>query len=187
MKTVLDSALAVLKAGGVLLYPTDTVWGLGCDATNAVAVAKIFQIKNRADSKSLIVLARDTDQIKRHCPYLTPEMKSALTQSERPTTVILPDVHGFAPGVAADNGSVAVRIPNHDFCQALLAAFDTPIISTSANVSGEPTPLSYAAINPQIIAAVDGIIPPEYEQCATGKPSRIVLFNAENALTVLRD
>ncbi len=187
MKSAVEQAVETLAAGGILLYPTDTVWGLGCDATNETAVRRIFQIKQRADGKSLIVLAQNTNQIKRHCPNITPQMIAALTENNHPQTVILPGVQGLAPGVAASNGTAAFRIPKHDFCQALLTAFDRPIISTSANVSGETTPCTYAEINPAIMTAADNVVPAQYEQCATGKPSRIVLFNDKNELTVLRD
>ncbi len=183
----IEAAVTVLNQGGVLLYPTDTVWGLGCDATNAAAVQRIFEIKQRAMRKSFIVLADSIAQIERYCPLLTDNMRHALRYGDRPQTVILPAVTGLASSVGADDGSVAFRIPKHDFCQALIRRAGYPIVSTSANFSGESTPVTFDSINPKLVTAVDGVVPRLWEKGGTGQPSRILLFERGGKMTVLRD
>ena len=172
MQESIQKALEVLRAGGIILYPTDTVWGLGCDATNPEAVAKIYEIKRRADSKSLVLLASDIDMIARYVKEI-PEMAIQLVEvNDKPMTIIYPGaVVGFAPDASgvlpkpdrralafntvAEDGTVGIRIPMMDFCQQLVYKLGRPLVSTSANISGEPTPKRFAEISEEIRSAVD--------------------------------
>ena len=159
-------AVEVLRSGGVLLYPTDTVWGLGCDATDPEAVARIFRIKNRSDSKSLVLLASDLDMVARYVKEI-PEMAVQLVEvNDRPMTIIYPgaiaadapaegektvaDRYRLAHNVVAEDCSVGIRIPKMDFCIEMVRRLGRPIVSTSANISGEPTPKNFSEISQQI-------------------------------------
>lgn len=166
-KNSFSEALEVLRNGGVILYPTDTVWGLGCDATNPEAVARIYEIKKRSDSKSLVLLASDLDMVARYIREI-PDMAIQLVEvNDKPMTIIYPgaltgqECRGLAHNTVAQDGSVGIRIPVVDFCRDLVHRFGRPIVSTSANISGEPTPRKFADIPQQIKDAVDFIVDPD--------------------------
>jgi L-threonylcarbamoyladenylate synthase len=149
------NCLKVLKEGGVILYPTDTIWGLGCDATNIAAVNRIFEIKSRNESKSLIVLVNSEAMLERYVRDL-PSMALEITRlSERPVTIIYPSCKNLAPGIAADDGSAGIRITDDPFCSELIGRFRKPIVSTSANISGESPPASFIDISPSISVSAD--------------------------------
>ena len=140
MNAQIDAAIDILKKGGIILYPTDTVWGIGCDATNEAAVEKVFKLKQRADSKSLITLVSDVDMV---CKYVkeVPEIAISLIEiNDKPMTIIYPEAIGLAKNVVAEDGSVGIRVPMSDFCTKLIGKFRRPIVSTSANISGNPAP-----------------------------------------------
>ena len=194
----IQKALEVLRGGGVILYPTDTVWGIGCDATDPEAVAKIYAIKNREDSKSLVLLASDMDMI---CRYIkeVPEMAVQLVEvNDKPMTIIYPgavagekgcmkaDRRALAFNTVAEDGTVGIRIPMMDFCQTLVAKFGRPIVSTSANVSGEATPKKFAEISEQIRNAVDHIVDPSLEKGATGHSSSIIKVGLDYSIEIIR-
>ncbi len=196
-------ALEVLRSGGVILYPTDTVWGIGCDATDPQAVAKVYAIKNREDSKSLVLLASDMDMI---CRYVkeVPEMAVQLVEvNDKPMTIIYPDaVAGPAPGAdglmpkadrralayntVADDGTVGIRIPMMDFCQQLVSKLGRPLVSTSANISGEATPSRFAEISDAIKSAVDHVVDPSLERGATGHSSSIIKVGLDYSIQIIR-
>jgi L-threonylcarbamoyladenylate synthase len=136
----LRSALKVLKEGGVILYPTDTVWGLGCDATNNIAVEKIFSIKKRAESKSLIILVDSESMLERYVKEIPEAADQIIEVSDTPVTIIYPEGKNLAEGVCSEDGSVGIRICNDEFCNELISRFRKPVVSTSANISGKPTP-----------------------------------------------
>ncbi|HIZ87689.1 MAG TPA: threonylcarbamoyl-AMP synthase [Candidatus Coprenecus pullistercoris] len=183
----IEEAVRILKAGGTILYPTDTIWGIGCDATNAEAVEKVFSIKQRADSKSLIILAGDMDMVGRYVREI-PEMAVTVESlSDKPLTIIYPEGINLAPNVTAEDGSIAIRIPKSEFCLELLRAFRKPIVSTSANVSGTPAAKRYADITDDIQTAVDFAVDPSCEQNATGKASSIIKFGLHNEVQVIRE
>ena len=149
-----EKCVAILEAGGCILYPTDTIWGLGCDATNEDAVRRIYRIKQREDSKALISLVQNEQMLHQYVSEI-PNAFDALRKAEkRPTTYIFSHVHSLAPSAIAADGSAALRIPNDAFCQALLTSFGKAIISTSANISGTPNAKSFDDIDPEIIDAV---------------------------------
>ena len=202
MKQEIQNALEVLRNGGVILYPTDTVWGIGCDATNPQAVAKIYEIKRREDSKSLVLLASDMDMV---CRYVkeVPEMAVQLVEvNDKPMTIIYPDaIVGPKPtdaempqacrtclayNTVAEDGTVGIRVPMMDFCTQLVSRLGRPIVSTSANISGEPTPKKYAEISDAIREAVDYTVDPALEAGSTGKSSSIIKVGLDYSIEIIR-
>ena len=186
MKEQIQKTIEVLRAGGIILYPTDTVWGIGCDATNPEAVAKVYAIKNREDSKSLVLLASDIDMICRYVKEI-PEMAVQLIEvNDKPMTIIYPGAQGLAHNAVAEDGTVGIRIPMMDFCQQLISRFGRPIVSTSANISGEATPKKFAEISDQIKSAVDLIVDPSLEKGSTGKSSSIIKVGLDYSIEIIR-
>lgn len=198
MKEEIQKALEVLRAGGIILYPTDTVWGIGCDASDPEAVAKVYAIKNREDSKSLVLLASDMDMI---CRYVkeVPEMAVQLVEvNDKPMTIIYPDAIAGEKGcmkvdrrclafnTVAEDGTVGIRIPMMDFCQQLISRFGRPIVSTSANISGEATPKKFSEISEQIRSAVDHTVDPALERGATGQSSSIIKVGLDYSIEIIR-
>lgn len=187
-------AVETLRRGGTILYPTDTVWGIGCDASDPEAVAKVFAMKKRPDSKSLVLLASDMDMI---CRYIReiPEIAVQLAEiSDTPLTIIYPgaissdtkDTHTLASSAVAEDGSVGIRIPVTEFCRNLVRRFGRPIVSTSANVSGEPAPKKYSEIKEEIAGAVDYVFEPSFEKYSTGKPSSIIKIGTDSSVEIIR-
>ena len=198
MQQAIQQALETLRAGGVILYPTDTVWGIGCDATNPEAVARIYEIKRREDSKSLVLLASDMDMIARYVKEI-PEMAIQLVEvNDKPMTIIYPgavagekgcmkaDRHVLAYNTVAEDGTVGIRIPMMDFCQQLVAKLGRPIVSTSANISGEPTPKKFAEISEEIKSAVDYTVDPSLEKGSTGQSSSIIKVGLDYSIEIIR-
>lgn len=182
----IKKAVEVLRKGGVILYPTDTVWGIGCDATNRDAVAKVYEIKKRSDSKSLVLLASNLDMVCRYVKEI-PEMAVQLVEvNDKPMTIIYPGAIGLAENVVAEDGTVGIRIPMMDFCQQLVARFGRPLVSTSANISGEATPKKYAEISQEIRSAVDLIVDPALEKGATGQSSSIIKVGLDYSIEIIR-
>ncbi len=183
---IIQESVNILKSGGLILYPTDTVWGIGCDATNEKAVEKIYALKQRADSKSLIVVVDALTMLERYVQQV-PEMAYSLIEvSDQPLTIIYPKAAGLAPNAVAEDGSIAIRIVDHDFCTALLRAFKKPIISTSANISGENTPAKFEAISDAIKQGVNLVIPQEWEKGATQTPSSIIKIGMHGEIQIIR-
>lgn len=174
LRTEIEKALAVLKNGGVILYPTDTIWGLGCDATNEQAVEKINKIKGRAADKSFIILL-DTDAKLQSYVTEVPDVAYDLIEyAEHPLTLVFPSGKNLAKNVINADGSVGIRIAKHDFCQQLIQRFRKPITSTSANISGSPSPLIFDDITDEIKEAVDYVVDWEQELKINKKPSTIM-------------
>ena len=185
-RNVFSDAVETLRNGGVILYPTDTVWGLGCDATNPEAVRKIYDIKKRPDSKSLVLLASDLDMVARYVREI-PEMAVQLVEvNDSPMTIIYPGAENLAPNCVAEDGSVGIRIPMSDFCRNLVRRLGRPLVSTSANISGEPTPKCYAEIPESIRSAVDYVVDPSLEKGATGKSSSIIKVGLGGEIVIIR-
>jgi len=179
-------ALSVLKAGGLILYPTDTVWGIGCDATNPEAVEKVFALKKRSDSKALVLLACDMDMVAKHVRQI-PDMAIDLVEvNDKPMTIIYPGAQYLAPNVVAQDGSVGIRIPMNDFCVELVRKLRKPIVSTSANISSEPTPQSYEDIREEILTGVDFVVPRSFGAGATGTASQIIKLELDGQVTIIR-
>ena len=187
-KKTIEEAVAVLRDGGVILYPTDTVWGIGCDACNEKAVEKVFEIKRRPGAKSLIVLAADLDMVAKYV--------KDVEVNDAPMTIIYPGAQYLAPNVAAEDGSVGIRIPlvSEDspetdggaFCRELVRRLRRPITSTSANVSGQPSPLSFDEIPEEVLSAVDYVVPRSFGRTATGRASQIIKLGLKGEVEVIR-
>ncbi len=186
MKEQIDAAIKVLKEGGVILYPTDTIWGLGCDATNEAAVEKVFKIKQRSDSKSLITLVSDLDMVGRYVKEI-PEIAVQLVEvNDKPMTIVYPGAIGLAPNVVAEDGTVGIRIPNHEFCNKLIYKFRRALVSTSANISGTPAPVCFEDIPQEIKDAVDYIVPQEFEGDCTRSASQIIKVGLGSEIEIIR-
>lgn len=183
---IIADALKVLKEGGVILYPTDTVWGLGCDATNEKAVARIYGIKKRDDSKSLVLLASDMDMVAKHVREIPSIAIDLVEVNDVPMTIIYPDAQYLAPNVVAEDGSVGIRIPMNDFCKELCRRLRKPLVSTSANISGEPTPRCFKEISEEIKNAADYVVHPKLEADATGKASQILKVGLRGEIEIIR-
>ena len=184
--SVISSAIDVLRKGGVILYPTDTVWGIGCDATNEAAVARVFEIKRRSEAKSLVLLASDLDMIAKHIREIPQIAIDLVEVTDSPMTIIYPGAQYLAPNVVAKDGSVGIRIPMNDFCISLVRKLRKPLVSTSANISGEPTPSSFEEISPEIVSAVDYVVPASLGRGATGRASQIIKLGLRGEVQIIR-
>lgn len=178
-------AVSVLNEKGILLYPTDTVWGLGCDATDNEAVMKIFRIKQRSESKSLILLVADIQMLEKYVE-VPRFVLDFLEKQERPTSVIYHNTRGLAQNVIASDNSVAIRIVKNDFCQKLIQQFGKPIVSTSANRSGFPTPLNFSQIEDYIKNEVDYIVDFQQDIEENRPPSQLVKIKNASEIEILR-
>lgn len=179
-------AVEVMRKGGVILYPTDTVWGIGCDATNAEAVERVYEIKRRAESKAMIVLVDNMARLERYVDEV-PEVAWQLVEvADRPLTVIYDRAKGLAANLVADDGSVAIRVTHEAFSQALCAAMRLPIVSTSANISGEPTACCFDEVPSEIRAAVDYVVCFRQEEKLRPQPSSIIKLGSRGEVKIIR-
>jgi L-threonylcarbamoyladenylate synthase len=185
-KSDLDQALAVLKNGGVILYPTDTVWGLGCDATNEAAVDKINQIKGRASDKSFIILLDTDSKIQSYVSEVPDVAYDLIEYAENPLTVIFSNAKNLAKNAINKDGSIGIRVVKHEFCKQLLQRFRKPIVSTSANLSGQPTPRFFDEIDEEIRTAVDYVVSLEQELRTERKPSTIIKIGPTGQFSFIR-
>ena len=187
LKYEVDAAVKALKAGDIILYPTDTVWGLGCDATNDNAVQRIFDLKKRDDAKSVIILVSDADMLARYVRQIPPMAMDLLEINDKPMTIIYPEGVGLSAKVIAEDGSVAIRIPQNEFCVEMIRTFGKPIVSTSANISGEETPACFAEINAEILDGAEHIVEPSLEEGCTGLSSQIIKIGLGGEVKVIRE
>jgi L-threonylcarbamoyladenylate synthase len=178
--------LKTLHQGGTILYPTDTIWGIGCDATNPDAVKKIYTLKKRPADRSLIVLLADSRDINRYTSLPQPYIADYLEKIKRPTTVIYESALGLAENLIAEDGSIAIRIVQEDFCRHLIKRFRKPIVSTSANISGREAPQNFAGITEEIKQGVDYTVKFRQHDNKTAVASTLVRFNKSGEPTVLR-
>lgn len=188
MKELVDlqDVLTALYRGHTILYPTDTIWGIGCDATNAKAVEKIYKIKVRDHTKSLIVLVDSIETLKQYTEYV-PELAIDMMQNfTDPLTIIYPTARNLAKNVVAEDGSIAIRIPQDSFCLQLLKEFGKPITSTSANISGDPNPTTFNKISPRIFDMVDYVVKHEHYSLKKAKPSSIVKIYPDGDIQIIR-
>ena len=186
----IKNAVEVLRKGGVILYPTDTVWGIGCDATNEEAVRKVYAIKQRDDSKALICLV-DSDARLQHYVRQVPDVAWQLIDSlkdgdVKPTTLILDGAVNLAPNLIADDGSIALRITQEPFSKALCYRFQKALVSTSANISGEPAAQNYCDIDPRIVEAVDYVCWSRRQEHKPHQPSSIIRLRQDGQVTIIR-
>ena len=208
---ILQEAVEILRKGGVILYPTDTVWGIGCDATNEAAVARVFEIKRRSEAKSLVLLASDLDMVAKYVKQIPSIAIDLVEVNDAPMTIIYPGAQYLAPNAVAEDGSVGIRIPlvpeeegSEDeaparkgaapkgnltagaFCRELVRRLRRPLVSTSANISGEPTPASFAEISEEIKSAVDYVVPKPFGAGASGRSSQIIKLGLDGEVQILR-
>lgn len=180
------AALDVLRQGGTILYPTDTIWGIGCDATNPEAVRKVFEIKQRADSKALICLVDSPGRLQRYVRNVPDVAWDIIDLATKPTTIILNGAAGLAPNLLAEDGSVGLRVTAEVFSQQLCYRFQKAIVSTSANISGEPAPQNFADISDEIKNAVDYVCLSRQRDTSRHEPSSIIKLTPSGEVTVIR-
>jgi L-threonylcarbamoyladenylate synthase len=183
----IDHCLKVLQRGGLILYPTDTIWGIGCDATNPAAVNRIFNLKQRPDSKSMIILLADEKELMQYVAHIDLAVFDYLAKAKKPTTVIYDGALGLADNVISTDGSVAIRIVKDTFCKHLIKRFRRPIVSTSANLSGDPSPATFSDIMPAIWQGVDYIVQHRQKDTTAHAASSIIKWNKDGSVTVIRE
>jgi translation factor SUA5 len=185
MRTEIENAIAVLKKGGIILYPTDTVWGIGCDATNAEAIEKIFQLKKRSESKSLICLVNDFKMLEQFVERVPTVAYDILKHANRPTTIIYDNPVRVAENLVAEDNSLAIRVVKDNFCEQLIRKLHRPLVSTSANITGETTPMCFQEISPQILEGVDYVVNLHHTK-KSGPPSAIIRLKNDGTVQVIR-
>lgn len=182
----IENCIKVLSSGGLILYPTDTVWGIGCDPTNEDAVSKIYKLKNRNESKSMIVLVAEENDILNYTDSSELKIYDYIKGIYKPTTVIYQNAKHLAPNVINADGTIGIRIVKDDFCQQLIKAFGKPIVSTSSNVSGYPAPAMFADIDILIKEGVDYVVQHRQEEQVPGIPSTVIKMNEDGSYEILR-
>lgn len=186
MEQEVSKALAILKKGGIILYPTDTVWGIGCDATNYNAVEKIYQLKQRAETKSMICLVSDFKMLNLYIEEIPEVAYDILKYANKPTTVIYDKPLRVSENLVAEDNTLAIRVIREGFCNQLLKKFKKPIVSTSANISNKPTPRSFQEISNEILKGVDYIVNLPNE-CKNAKPSSVIKLSNDGIVKVIRE
>ena len=182
----IEAAVKVLRNGGVILYPTDTVWGIGCDATNAEAVARVYAIKQRDDSKAMICLVDSDVRLQRYVRNVPEVAWDLLEYATKPTTVILDNAVHLAPNLIAADGSIALRITQEPFSKQLCYRFQKPLVSTSANISGEPPAQNFCDISEQLLEAVDYVCWSRRQEHKPHTPSSIIKLTQDGVVTIIR-
>lgn len=186
LREEVNKALEVLKNGGIILYPTDTIWGIGCDATNPEAVEKIFKLKGRDAKKSLIILLDSDNKLQSYVSEVPDLAYDLIEYAENPLTIIYSKAKNLAPNVIHEDGSIGIRIVKHEFCGQLIQRFRKPIVSTSANLSGSPSPVNFSQIDDAVIAGVDYVIDLEQEQTEEKRPSTIMKLDPDGSFKFIR-
>ncbi|WP_298904244.1 L-threonylcarbamoyladenylate synthase [uncultured Psychroserpens sp.] len=182
----IENALSALKQGKLILYPTDTVWGIGCDATNFEAVKKVYQLKQRADSKALICLVNNYSMLEKHIDNVPSLAYNILDLAVRPTTIIYDNPAGVAENLIAPDNTIAIRVVKHSFCEQLIKLLKKPLVSTSANISGQPTPASFKEISEEILKGVDYVVNLQDEKSDT-VPSSIIKLDSDGCIKIIRE
>ncbi|KAB5486919.1 L-threonylcarbamoyladenylate synthase [Muricauda hadalis] len=186
MTEEINNCIKVLKEAGLILYPTDTVWGIGCDASDPEAVKKVYALKKRADSKALICLVANQAMLERHVKQVPEVAYDIMDLATKPTTIVFDEPKGVAPNLVAEDNTLAIRVASDKFCQYLINKFGKPIVSTSANISGEPTPKRFKDIAPEILKGVDYVVnlPDENKNPS---PSSIIKLSNDGQVKVIRE
>ena len=186
MNQEINNSLKVISSGGIILYPTDTIWGVGCDATNQKAVDKIYKLKGRIEGKSLLVLVDSLEMIHEYVQDADPRIMDLVASYDRPLTVIYPRAKNVAKRVAAADRTIGVRVAKDEFCQTLIKEFGKAIVSTSANLSGEPAPVLYSQISDEIKNGTDYIVNLYHSRVSSMKPSRIIRVKDNGDFEIVR-
>lgn len=187
LRREVDEAVRVLREGGIILYPTDTVWGLGCDATNAEAVDRIYRLKRSENKKSMLVLCASADMVVRYVNRAPGIAFEVMEMATSPLTLILPGATGVAANLIPDERTLGIRVPDHEFCRRMLRALQRPVVSTSANISGEATPAGLQEVSREIIDGVDFVVNPRFEGKPTRKASSIIAFGEGGEVKIIRE
>ena len=185
MQAEIKKAIEVLKQGGIILYPTDTVWGIGCDARNSEAVQKIYELKKRVETKAMICLVADDRMLKKYVKQIPPAALDIIDITDTPTTIIYDEAQNLTENLIGEDKTIAIRIPDDEFCYQLLRKLNGALVSTSANISGEPTPKSFQEISDEILKGVDYVVDLHREKKA-GKPSSIIKLSNSGIVKVIR-
>lgn len=186
LKDEVAKALNVLQQGGIILYPTDTIWGIGCDATNTEAIKKIFALKQRNEAKSMIILLDNDNKLQSYVNEVPEIAYQLMEYAENPLTLVMPGAKNISPVLIAEDGSVGIRVTNHDFCQQLIQRLRKPLVSTSANISGQPSPKNFGDVAPEIINGVDYVVDLEQHDLSEKKPSTIMRLQPDGRFEFLR-
>lgn len=184
-KTEIQNCLSVLKKGGLILYPTDTVWGIGCDSTNAEAIEKVYALKRRSESKALICLVSDFKMLNEFVEEVPEVAYDILKYASKPTTIVYDDPIRIAENLVAEDNTLGIRVTKDHFCKDLVKRFRKPLVSTSANISGEPTPASFSQISPEILKGVDYVVNLQQSK-KSAKPSAIIKLSKDGKVKVIR-
>lgn len=187
MNEDIKKALEVIKNGGVILYPTDTIWGIGCDATNEEAVEKVYKIKQRSDSKSMLVLVDSINRIPQYVDSMPDIAWDLVELANKPLTVIYPNAKNLAHNLIAEDGSIGIRVANDDFCQRLVQRLKKPIVSTSANISGKTAPSNFQEISEEIKNNVDYIVEFRQDDISKSSPSGILKLGVNGEIKIIRE
>ncbi len=187
MQEEIEKAVDTLRRGGIILYPTDTVWGIGCDATDREAVERVYRLKRSVDKKGMIVLVDSIDNVARYFRTVPPIAWDLLECADKPLTLILPDAAGVADNLIPEEGTLAVRVPDHEFCRRVVRRLGRPLVSTSANISGEPTPKEFRQIGDAIRSGVDYVVPVSCEGKLTGRASSIIMLGRGGEVKIIRE
>jgi L-threonylcarbamoyladenylate synthase len=182
----IEKTVKILQSGGIILYPTDTIWGIGCDPTNQKAVDKIYKVKKRIEGKSLLVLVDSVERLSTYVDKLNPVIIDLVKNYERPLTVIYPNAKNVAKGVSAADNTIGIRIVNDEFCRELIRNFGKAIVSTSANVSGDPSPVIFQQISKEIKDNVDYVVNLYQDRIRSMKPSRIIRAKENGDFEIVR-
>ena len=182
----IKKALNVLKSGGVILYPTDTIWGIGCDATNAEAVKKVYEIKQRSDTKSMLVLLDNPAYLSFYIEKVPDIANELIDVTDKPLTIIYPGAKNLASNLIAADGTIGIRVVNDDFCKKLISQFKKPIVSTSANISEKPSPSNFSEIDNAIIEAVDYVVEWRQDDYTKCTPSGIIKLGVNGEIQIIR-
>lgn len=186
MNEEIKKACQVMREGGVILYPTDTIWGIGCDATNEEAVRRVYEIKRRADSKAMLVLVDSAVKVDFYVQDVPEVAWDLIELADKPLTIIYSGARNLAPNLLAEDGSVGIRVTSEEFSKRLCQQFRKAIVSTSANVSGQPSPQNFSEISEKIKAAVDYIVDYRREETTQAKPSSIIKLDKGGVIKIIR-
>ncbi len=186
MHNDITSALEVLRNGGLILYPTDTVWGIGCDATNEKAVGRIYRLKKRTDSKAMLVLLDAEFRLQQYVREVPEIAYELIEANDKPMTIIYPGAKNLAPNLVADDGSIGIRICRDEFCRKLMERFKKPIVSTSANISGAPAPGIFGEVQREITEGVDYVVHHRQDDTTKAMPSSIIRLDGRGRIEILR-
>lgn len=186
MNEEIKKACQVMREGGVILYPTDTIWGIGCDATNEDAVRRVYEIKQRADSKAMLVLVDSAVKVDFYVQDVPEVAWDLIELADKPLTIIYSGARNLAPNLLAEDGSVGIRVTSEEFSKRLCQQFRKAIVSTSANISGQPSPQNFSEISDEIKAAVDYIVDYRREETGKAKPSSIIKLDKGGVIKIIR-